>query len=143
VSREPIDVKISDLTPKHRHVNLRVKVLSIDEPRTVVSRRDGSRHRVADAVVGDETGIIKMALWDDAIDLVSVGDIIKLTNAYVAIFRGRMQLAVGRYGSIEVVGGEDIEVFEDNDMSERLPPRARGRRADVARREARKRRRPR
>ena len=119
MSRKPIDVKVSELTPRHKHVNLRVKVVEIATPRAVVSRRDGSTHRIADVIVGDETGIIKMTLWDEKIDMISVGDIIMLKNAYVTVFRGGMQLNIGKYGTIEIVGGKDIDVFKDNDMSKR------------------------
>ena len=143
LKREPIDVKVSDLTPRHKHVNLRVKVVEIESPRTIVSRRDGSTHRVADAVVGDETGIIKMTLWDDMIDMVAVGDIIMLRNAYVTVFRGGMRLNVGKYGSLEVVGGEDIEVLEENDMSKPyLLTERMARRSPARRGPSRRRRRP-
>jgi len=114
----PEFVKVSDLSPRSRRVNLKVKVIGKGDVREVTSSRDGSSHRVAEATVGDETGTILMTLWDKHIDEISVGDILKISNGYVSLFRGTMRLNVGRYGTFEKVEEEEeIEVNEDNNMS--------------------------
>ena len=64
---------VSDLRPKLREVNLKFKVVEKSEPREVTSQKDGSTHKVAEAVIGDETGNIKMTLWDDQIDMLEEG----------------------------------------------------------------------
>jgi len=46
--------KIEQLKPNTKSVNLIVKVASKGEPRVV----SGGAHRVADILVGDETGVI-------------------------------------------------------------------------------------
>ena len=113
----PEFVKVSDLSPRSRRVNLKVKVIEKSEVREVTSSRDGSSHRVAEATVGDETGTILMTLWDKHINDISVGDILKISNGYVSLFRGTMRLNVGRYGTFEKVDEEDFEVNEENNMS--------------------------
>jgi len=113
----PEFVKVSDLSPRSRRVNLKVKVIEKSDIREVTSSRDGSSHRVAEATVGDETGTILMTLWDKHIDDISVGDILKISNGYVSLFRGTMRLNVGRYGTFEKVDEEDFEVNEENNMS--------------------------
>lgn len=112
----PEFVKVSDLSPRSRRVNLKVKVIEKGDIREVTSSRDGSSHRVAEATVGDETGTILMTLWDKHIDDISVGDVLKISNGYVSLFRGTMRLNVGRYGTFEKVK-EDFEVNEENNMS--------------------------
>ena len=114
----PEFVKVSGLSPRSRRVNLKVKVIEKGDIREVTSSRDGSSHRVAEATVGDETGTILMTLWDKHIDDISVGDILKISNGYVSLFRGTMRLNVGRYGTFEKVDEEeDFEVNEENNMS--------------------------
>jgi len=112
-------VKVGDLNPRSRRVNILVKVVEKSNPREVVSRRDGSPHRVAEALVGDETGVILLTLWDKHIEQVNVGNSLKISNAYVSLFKGSMRLNIGRYGSFEVTDEEVPEVNTENNMSTR------------------------
>jgi len=96
-------VRISDLKDGMRGVNLVAKVLEISEPREVVSRFDGRAYKVADAIIGDETGTIKLSLWNEQIERVSINDTIKIENGYVRSFRGEKQLNVGRFGKLTVL----------------------------------------
>ncbi|MHA1734921.1 MAG: OB-fold nucleic acid binding domain-containing protein, partial [Candidatus Thorarchaeota archaeon] len=65
-SREPVVATVSELKPRMKNLTVRFKVLEKGEAREVASRKDGSTHRVMDAVVGDSTGIVTMPLWDDS-----------------------------------------------------------------------------
>jgi replication factor A1 len=109
-------VKVESLTPSSRGVNIIVKVVSKTEAREVSGR--GGRHRVADALVGDETGCIYLTLWDENIDGINEEETISITNGYVNLFRGNMRLNIGRYGSFEVITEEVIgEVNTENNLS--------------------------
>jgi len=111
-------IKVGDLNSYSRRVNTIVKVVSLTETRQVTSRTDQSTHRVADALVGDDTGSIYVTLWDDAIDDVKEGQILNIKNAYVNLFRGSMRLNLGRYGSYEQVDSAPFEeVNLDNNLS--------------------------
>jgi replication factor A1 len=96
-----------------------VKVVSKNPVREVVSRRDGTSHRVTEALVGDETGAILLTLWDDTIDSVSDGDVVVVNNGYVRLFRGSMRLNIGRFGSLEASEEDVEEVNTTNNMSDR------------------------
>ena len=87
-----VSVKVESLDPESRQVNVTVKVVSKGEARETVSRRDGSTHRVVDALVGDETASVYLTLWDDNIDKVNEGDTVKVNNGYVRPFKGSMRL---------------------------------------------------
>jgi len=114
-------VKIEGLTPRSRRVNVIVKVVSKSQVRDVTSRRDYSVHRVADALVGDETGYIYLTLWDDNIDSVKEGDAVSIKNGYINLFRNSMRLNIGRYGSFEVLEESTIsEVNTENNLSNKL-----------------------
>lgn len=110
-------VKVGELNPRSRRVNMLVKVVEKSEPREVISRRDGTTHKVAEALVGDETGVILLTLWDKHVEQVNVGNSLKISNAYVSLFKGSMRLNIGRYGSFEVVEEEVPEVNMENNMS--------------------------
>jgi replication factor A1 len=64
---EYIPIKIEELETGSRNVDTMVKVIHVSTPKRVTSRRDLSSHRVAEALVGDDTGSVYMTLWDDDI----------------------------------------------------------------------------
>jgi replication factor A1 len=112
-------VKIETLTPNSRGVNAIVKVVSKGEVRSVTGR-DYSVRRVADALVGDETGCVYMTLWDDKIDAISEGATLSITNGYINLFRGNIRLNIGKYGSYELVEDSPIdEVNTENNVSDK------------------------
>jgi replication factor A1 len=95
-------MNIKDLRDGMRTVEAEGEVTDISSPREV-SLRTGGQARVADATLKDETGSIKLSLWDNQIDLVTKGARIKVTNGYTNQFRGEVQLNIGRYGKLEVL----------------------------------------
>ncbi|MCD6509504.1 MAG: single-stranded DNA-binding protein [Thermoprotei archaeon] len=99
-------VNIDSLRPGSRRVNVQFKVLKKMSEREVYSRRDFSRHRVAELLVGDDTGTIVLTLWDDDIGKVKVNGNYRLLNGFVSTFRGSPRLNVGRYGKIVEVKEE-------------------------------------
>ena len=111
--------EVGNLNPGSRSLNLTVKVISKNPIREVVSRRDGTSHRVTEALVADETGSILLTLWDDTIESITDGDVVVVNNGYIRLFRGSMRLNIGRFGSLEA-SEEDIEnVNTDNNMSDK------------------------
>lgn len=99
--RQPVEAKVGELTPQSRAVNVTAKVVSKSEIRDIPMGRDGSAHRVCDALVGDETGSIYLTLWDDNIEKVNENDSIRVENGYVTLFKGNMRLNIGKYGKLE------------------------------------------
>jgi replication factor A1 len=85
-----------------KRVNITAQIVEISEPREVVTRF-GENHRVATAIITDETGKIKLSLWDSNIDQVSIGDNIQIENGYVTTFQNEDQLNVGRFGKLTVL----------------------------------------
>jgi replication factor A1 len=83
------------------HVNLNAMVLEIPEP-TYVYTRFGNNAVVTNAVIGDETGTIKLCLWNEQIGGISVGDNIQIKNARTFAFKGEKQLRIGRKGTLSV-----------------------------------------
>ena len=95
-------MKISDLRNGMKRVNVIARVDEKNEPRQVNSKYKDETYLVADVMVSDETGSIKLTLWNEQIDQVEVGNTIKIENGYVTSFRGEIQLNVGKYGTMNV-----------------------------------------
>ncbi|UCH37941.1 MAG: single-stranded DNA-binding protein [Candidatus Bathyarchaeota archaeon] len=112
-------LKVEELTPRSRSINMTVKIISINPVREVTSRRDGSSHQVTEALVADETGAVLLTLWDDTIGEVSVGDVYDVRNGYVRLFRGSMRLNTGRLGSLTPSEETVDETNVDNNMLDR------------------------
>lgn len=66
--------KVADIAPGTGNVGLVAKVMSVF-PAKEFNRNDGTIGRVANVIVADETGSIRLTLWDDKADLVKTGDI--------------------------------------------------------------------
>ncbi|MCS7133151.1 MAG: OB-fold nucleic acid binding domain-containing protein, partial [Aigarchaeota archaeon] len=92
-------VKIGELNPRSRNVNLVAKVVSKSPERVVSSQYDQREHRLSEVLIADETGAINLVLWDEKIDLVDEGATIKVVNGFIKLFKGKMQLNLGRYGT--------------------------------------------
>jgi len=86
-----------------KRIEVEAQVTEKGEPREVRSRYKDETYTVADAVVADETGSIKMTLWNEQIDQVNVNDKIKIANGYITSWQGEIQLNVGRYGTLTVL----------------------------------------
>lgn len=96
-------MKIKELTNGLKRVNVEGKVLEKTATREVMSRYKNETLRVATAIISDDTGQIKLTLWNDQIEEVNENDTVKIENGYVTSFRGEIQLNVGKYGQLTVM----------------------------------------
>ncbi|TLY03866.1 MAG: DNA-binding protein [Thaumarchaeota archaeon] len=88
--------------PQNRLEPIEGVIDTISEPRTV-NLRTGGQAQVADAVLKDDTGQIKLTLWDAQIKMVKPGSKVKIENGYVTTFKGENALNVGKYGKLSVL----------------------------------------
>lgn len=95
-------MNIKDLKDGMKRVEVEGKVVEKTGPREVISRYKDQVYRVANAVISDGTGNIKLTLWNDQIDQVNVNDNVKVENGYVTSFRGEIQLNVGKFGKLSI-----------------------------------------
>jgi replication factor A1 len=85
-----------------KRVSVEATVKEKGTPRQVMSRSGTETYTVADAMVADESGSIKLTLWNEQIAQVNVNDRIRIENGYVTSFKGEVQLNVGKYGKLSV-----------------------------------------
>ncbi|UCG01937.1 MAG: hypothetical protein JSW11_20350 [Candidatus Heimdallarchaeota archaeon] len=120
-SNETHDVKIEDVKPLEKHLNVVFKVVDREAEREINKRATGETHRVCDLTVADETGSIVLTLWNEDIDNVEDDKVYKLSNGFANIFRNSIRLSKGKFGSV----AEDQTVFaelnqENNRSSEHI-----------------------
>ncbi|HLN45896.1 MAG TPA: hypothetical protein VK209_09345 [Candidatus Sulfotelmatobacter sp.] len=89
---------IKDIRLGMNHVNLKAKILTFIEPRQTVVRY-GENADMAMVLIADGTGTMRLCLWNEEIDSVSVGDTVHIVNAKVSTFKGEKQLILGARGA--------------------------------------------
>ena len=93
---------IRDLRSGMTQICLNAKVLEIAKPNLVYTSY-GNHATVANALIEDKTGTIRMTLWNEQISSISAGDTIKIDNARVVMYKGQRQLNIGRKGLLSSV----------------------------------------
>lgn len=94
-------MNVSELRAGSGIPELVVEVVSVGETREFANER--SSGKVASAAVRDDTGEVRMSLWNEQIEQVKEGDKIKLENGWCSEFRGETQVGTGRNGTIKVL----------------------------------------
>jgi len=109
------DYRIADLSLGLSDVSIRGRVLGTDPVRTF-DRDDGSEGRVSNISIGDETGRVRVTLWDEKADLAdefSPGESVAVVDGYVRERDGDLELHVGNRGTIERID-EDVEYVPES-----------------------------
>ena len=91
---------VRDVRSGMTHINLKAKILSVADLRRIVTKY-GNYADVAKALIGDETGTIKLCLWNEQIKAISVGDTVHIRNARASVFNGETQLTIGTRGVLK------------------------------------------
>jgi len=107
----PIILPIRELQAGMVQVSLKARVLEIPEP-TLVFTRYGNYASVANALIADETGTIKLCLWNEQIRKISPGDTIQIENARASTFKGEKQLRIGKKGTLTNVDDSGCQLQE-------------------------------
>jgi len=98
-------MNISELKTGQGSVEITGEVTEVGEVRTF--NKFGKDGRVATAVLKDDSGQIKLSLWNEQIDTVKQGSKVTIKNGYVTEFQGEMQLTTGKFGTLEVESGAE------------------------------------
>lgn len=108
--------RIADLQIGLKHVTLKARIMDKSEVRAVYSR-DGSPLAICVATLSDDTGQIRLPLWNKQIDTVAKNDTVLIRDATVRNFRGEMQLSLpwktGTISTLHVPLTESPQPSED------------------------------
>ena len=92
---------IEELRFGMKKVNLGARIVEIP-PRKLVTTEYGNQCYVSNAKIADDTGTIRLSLWNDQIETFHVGDKVEIENCYVSSYAGEQQLRIGRSGAISI-----------------------------------------
>lgn len=95
---------IKDLQARQTNVDVKADVLEVSDVREF--SKYGRQGRVANAIINDGTGKVKLSLWNEQIEQVKPGDKVVIKKGYVGEFQGELQLTTGKFGTLEVVKGD-------------------------------------
>lgn len=93
-------MKISELKTGAVNGDVEGEIIDVEEPRDVMNKY-GMKMKVASATLKDDSGEIKLTLWNEDAGKYKVGDKVKISNGWVSEFKGTKQLSAGRQGKIE------------------------------------------
>ena len=90
---------IATLRP-NSNATIDATITAISPVRDVTTSRGASQ--VADATIQDETGTITLTLWGEDARKYAVGQKIRITDGWVKDYRGKLQISMGRSGTIRL-----------------------------------------
>ena len=100
---------VQDLRHGMKKVKLEAKVVETTTP-VVVQTRYGNSAKVTNAWLADETGKIKLCLWNEQADILAVGDTVHIKNASISTFKGERQVRLGRTSTLNVLQNQLLGV---------------------------------
>ncbi|NOR84623.1 hypothetical protein GQ473_00750 [archaeon] len=113
------NLKINNIVFDMNKVEFMGKVLFKSEIKTFTNKNgDG---KVANILLGDETGTIRLSLWNEkteAITKINVGDVLEILQAYTKKdYRDNPEVRLSKYGNIRKVDNVDIEVIKTDNSN--------------------------
>jgi len=112
---------IKDLQAKQGNANVVATIISKENARDF--QKFGKPGKVCNAMIKDETGELKLTLWNEQIDSVNVGDKIEVKNGYVNEWQGEKQLSTGKFGSLEVLEKATAQIMAEENK-EKTPEKS-------------------
>ena len=106
---------IKDIQANQGNVDLVLTITNKDSVREF--EKFGRSGQVCNLTGKDESGDIKLTLWNDDVNKVSLGDKIHITNGWCSEFRGERQVSTGKFGQLEVLDA-GTQAAESNAGSE-------------------------
>ncbi|MBL7118758.1 hypothetical protein ISS96_01950, partial [Candidatus Bathyarchaeota archaeon] len=99
------EIQIEDLTPGINDASISGRVLLVEPTRTF-TRKDGTEGRITKILLGDLTGVVNVAVWEDKTNIVEKERIepdqtIRILHGYVKEgLNGQPEINIGKRGSI-------------------------------------------
>jgi len=97
-----VSIPVQELRHGMKKVNIKAQVIETPTP-SLIHTPYGNSATVATFWIADETGKVKLCLWNEQATSVALGDTIQVKNASVSTYKGQRQLRLGKSGSVNVV----------------------------------------
>ena len=96
---------LKELRPGMENINLRVKLLNLNDPREVPTNY-GVTHTIVEGIVEDESGKIGLTIWNEKIEALEgilSDSMIELKNCFITSFKGVISINLGRDSEISLI----------------------------------------
>ena len=107
-------LEIRNVVPKIRDLKLTARVIRIFEPRSF--SKEGKRGKVASIILGDESGNIRLSLWDNQTDIIESlkpGMAVETFGAYTRDNGlGGVELRLGNKGGVRILEQCELPALE-------------------------------
>jgi replication factor A1 len=90
-------MKIDELEPNSALKNLVVSIDSLELP------QDAGESKIQEGIVSDDTGQVRISLWNDQVDKFKEGDKVLITTGWCKEFKEELQISSGKFGEIKLV----------------------------------------
>ena len=107
--------QIDNLRSGMKGIDVTAKIIDVPPIKPVVTRW-GSECYVSNVKIADETGSIRLSLWNNRADKVRVGDEVELKNCYVSRFAGQPQLRLKRKSTMSVINHLQREAWTQHSL---------------------------
>jgi len=108
-------LEIKNVVPKIRDLKLSARVIRVFEPREFKGK-NGKKGKVASIILGDETGNIRLSLWDDQTNIVeklNPGMAVETFGAYTREDGvGGVELRLGNRGGVRILEQSELPTFD-------------------------------
>ena len=94
-------MKIKEIKPNQNATLPEVDVVSVGEVREF--EKFGKVGRVCTVKIKDASGEAELSLWNEDVGKFAVGDKLKITDAWVKEWSGKLQISTGKNGKIEKI----------------------------------------
>lgn len=105
--RKPVFINMSQLEPGTR-VNMHLKVASVKIIRERKRYDGGAMNRVAECIVGDQYGCVRLMAYDDQLNVVKPDAVITVRNSHANVVKEHCRLEIDRWAKVEP-STEDIQ----------------------------------
>lgn len=107
-------VEVDEIEEEMDRVSFTAKVVGVRDTKTF-DREDGSVGRVANLVLADDTGKVRVVLWDEDADLVKLGeieegDVLKIRRGRVKSGYSGLEVNLSNVSDVSKVDDEDFDV---------------------------------
>jgi ssDNA-binding replication factor A large subunit len=107
-----VSIPVQELRHGMKKVNIKAQV--IETPTlSLIHTPYGNSATVANFWIADETGKVKLCLWNDQANSVALGDTIQVKNASVSTYKGQRQLSIGKTGSVNILQRPEDELKKE------------------------------
>lgn len=110
---DEVEINVADIRPNMKNIMLAGRIKLINDIYEF-SRKQGGNGRVGSFILSDNTGDIRITLWDDQTDILSnsqfsINEVVKIVNGYAKQGRNNVvEIHVGKYSKM-LLSPEDVD----------------------------------